>query len=153
MRELHFIAHSGGAAPDRESSFYSSALSTLEYNYNKGFRIFEIDLLYARDKQRQVCSHGWKNHENNPRLRRFPQDDLSYLYDPDSFPSFNEITESRQDTYQQYSDGCNQETLMLWLQSHEDAELILDMKSWLDEGSQTVQEWKETKADEIDQVG
>jgi hypothetical protein len=35
---MRLIAHAGGAAVNREEASYSNALSSFEYNYNKGFR-------------------------------------------------------------------------------------------------------------------
>lgn len=104
---MHYIAHAGAAAVDWRGSRYTDALSTMEYQYNKGFRLFEMDLLYSVDKQQQVCSHGWKHYENSPELRRFVKSDVSDLYDPEFFPSYDEITASRHNEYLQYSDGCN----------------------------------------------
>ena len=92
---MNYIAHAGAAAVDWPESHYTDTLSTMEYNYSKGFRLFEIDLMFSLDGQELVCTHGWHDHENTPDMRRFPEKDFSAWYDPEHFPTLEEITDSR----------------------------------------------------------
>ena len=125
---MKFIAHAGGAAVDWEEASYSNALSTFEYNYNKGFRLFEVDFIYSREKHLQVCGHGWEKHENEETHKRFPDSDLSDFYNPYLFPSFEEINYFLSNSYEQMFDQCNQLSIMKWMQTHPDVTLILDIK-------------------------
>lgn len=49
------IAHAGGGI---NSQNYSNSLEALEYNYQQGFRYFEIDFSWTSDAQ-LVCLHDW----------------------------------------------------------------------------------------------
>lgn len=49
------VAHAGGAF---EGSTYTNSMDALEYNYGKGVRVFEVDMIFSSDC-RLVCRHDW----------------------------------------------------------------------------------------------
>lgn len=49
------VAHAGGAFEGRT---YTNSIDALEYNYQKGIRAFEIDMIFSSDG-RLVCRHDW----------------------------------------------------------------------------------------------
>lgn len=51
-----FIAHAGGEVAEKR---YSNSLESLDYNYKKGFRYFELDIIETSDEQ-FVAAHDWK---------------------------------------------------------------------------------------------
>jgi glycerophosphoryl diester phosphodiesterase len=52
-----FIAHAGGMI---EGNTYTNSLEALNLNYDKGFRLFELDILKTKDDE-YVAAHDW-NH-------------------------------------------------------------------------------------------
>jgi hypothetical protein len=123
--------HAGGAPPTPAGTdFYVDALSAFEFHYNKGARLFEVDLLYTADTKTTgdfVCVHQQIEFEHLP-LYRFPEHDESSSYDPDKMPSIAEYNDMIGNTYNLRFDHCTSTSLFDWLNNHMDAELLLDLK-------------------------
>ena len=49
------VAHAGGGF---EGSTYTNSLDAMEYNYGKGIRVFEVDMIFSSDCK-LVCRHDW----------------------------------------------------------------------------------------------
>lgn len=54
---LRFIAHAGGKI---NNDTYTNSLEALDYNYKKGFRIFELDIIKSKDNK-YVAAHDWEH--------------------------------------------------------------------------------------------
>lgn len=52
-----FIAHAGGTI---DGKTYTNSLEALNHNYNKGFRLFELDIIETSDGK-FVAAHDWKH--------------------------------------------------------------------------------------------
>lgn len=63
MPLLDHVAHAGGGIGGRT---YTNSLEALDYNYRKGFRLFEIDLEWTSDGQ-LVLVHAWSEETRFPR--------------------------------------------------------------------------------------
>lgn len=53
---LRFIAHAGG---EIDGEIYTNSLEALNLNYEKGFRLFELDIIKTKDNY-FVASHDWE---------------------------------------------------------------------------------------------
>lgn len=53
---MRFIAHAGGKIDDRT---YTNSLEALDHNYQKGFRLFELDIIKTSDNK-FVAAHDWE---------------------------------------------------------------------------------------------
>lgn len=54
---LRFIAHAGGEIDGKK---YTNSLEALNLSYNKGFRLFELDIIKTSDNH-YVAAHDWDN--------------------------------------------------------------------------------------------
>lgn len=52
-----FIAHAGGSI---DGKIYTNSLEALDYNYERGFRLFELDISKTSDGK-YVAAHDWKH--------------------------------------------------------------------------------------------
>ena len=80
---MEYIARAAGAGPGKNGFLFSNALSILEYNYEKSFRTFEIDLSSTSD-DRYVCVHDWVRY--NLLYKRTPD-----LTQKNHIPSYEEF--------------------------------------------------------------
>lgn len=69
--ELVYIAHAMGGIDGYD---YTNSVEAFKYNYDKGFRIFEVDLLFTSDDE-LVARHEWSETD----YERFEQLDLINL--------------------------------------------------------------------------
>lgn len=114
------IGHGGGSLEVGRGKYatVTNAREAFEQNYDKGLRLFEVDLVYTKDNE-IVARHDWK----------------SYLYknflgqtDPvkdDRALSFDEVMGLP--IYNNYH-TIDWKGLLTFLETHEDASLIIDIK-------------------------
>ncbi len=106
-----FVAHAGGGV---YGLTYTNSLEALNYNYNKGFRFFEVDLEWTQDKE-LVLMHDW----NSDRLKRlFSAKPKVY-----SLSEFKGLKMAHKLTQMSLDD------LIKWLRQHPDVYIITDIKS------------------------
>lgn len=105
------IAHAGGGINGQN---YSNSLEALEYNYQKGFRYFEIDFSWTSDAQ-LVCLHDWG--------KRFKKAFGYKTKQPLSLKEFEKL--NVQNTLLH---PCTEKSLAMWLSKHQDARVITDVK-------------------------
>lgn len=97
------IAHAAGGISDK---VYTNSLEAFTSNYEKGFRLFEIDFLLTKDNT-VVARHDWKKkHGQNTGTNTFPLDyttfiKLSYYdsYTPMDFSMVLELMRDYPDCY------------------------------------------------------
>lgn len=102
-----FIAHAGGRIGGHE---YTNSLEALETSYQKGFKLFELDILKTSDNY-YVAAHDWKTWQQMtgfsgqlpPSLQEFKQHKLLNIYSPMDMDDIND-----------------------WFQNHPDAILVTD---------------------------
>lgn len=70
IEPANFIAHAGGAI---NGQTYTNSLEALNYNYEKGFRYFEIDFSWTSD-QELVAIHDWKESNAFQKIFHVPVD-------------------------------------------------------------------------------
>ncbi|MBR9788143.1 MAG: hypothetical protein GYB40_09425 [Vibrionaceae bacterium] len=105
------IAHAGGQVNRLN---YSNSYQALNENYLKGFRYFEIDLIFTSDHY-LVCLHDW----NNSFFRLSGKRSTTAL----SLEEFSQYFSATELT------PCTLQGLMSWLESHPDAHIVTDVKS------------------------
>ncbi len=105
------IAHAGGGINGHN---YSNSLEALEYNYNKGFRTFEIDFSWTSDDQ-LVCLHDWK--------KRFKKVFGYSIKQPLSYHEFQMALYNSNDLH-----PCTVETLSNWVIDNPDVNIVTDVK-------------------------
>lgn len=105
------IAHAGGGINNKT---YTNSFEALDYNYNKGFRFFEIDFSFTSDGE-LVCLHDWEHSFK----RSFGFSTESRV----SLREFNELVENSS-----VYNKCNLYSLSEWLNNHSDAFLVTDVK-------------------------
>lgn len=66
-----FIAHAGGAI---EGKTYTNSLEALNYNYNRGFKMFELDIIKTIDGH-FVAAHDWKKWKKDNSFK--PEDSIT----------------------------------------------------------------------------
>jgi len=109
--QLPLIAHAGGGI---NSNTYTNSLEALNYNIQKGYILFEIDLSLTSDNI-PVCIHDW----NGQYQRWFNEKP------PATPPTLQEfLTLKKKASY----DLCTAETLIEWLTAHPQAMLVTDSK-------------------------
>lgn len=52
-----YLAHAGG---EIDGNRYTNSLEAIDYNYSRGFRVFEIDIIQTSDGH-LVCAHDWES--------------------------------------------------------------------------------------------
>jgi hypothetical protein len=83
---LRFIAHAGGMINGKK---YTNSLEALNASYNKGFRVFELDIIKTSDNH-YVAAHDWKNWAKQvgflgdvpPNLKEFKEHKIYDSYSP-----------------------------------------------------------------------
>jgi glycerophosphoryl diester phosphodiesterase len=105
------IAHAGGGF---NGQTYSNSLEALNYNYDKGFRIFEIDFSWTSDQQ-LVCLHDWD--------KRFKKAFGFKIKKPLSLSEFEDELKTTNGIH-----PCTLDTLELWVKNHSDVKIITDVK-------------------------
>ncbi len=109
--DFSLIAHAGGGYKGKT---YTNSLEALDFNYEKGFRLFEIDFIWTSDKQ-LVCLHDWD---------RTPKWLLNYTEEnPLSLNQFNQLKNQELSLK-----PCNLKRLNDWLHSHPEAFIVTDVK-------------------------
>jgi glycerophosphoryl diester phosphodiesterase len=106
-----FVAHAGGAI---NWLTYTNSLEALNYNYNKGFRFFEIDFEFTSDK-RLVLLHDWSPDNLTKLFHAKPG-----VYSLIEFKNFKMINNLTQMSLGDLAD---------WMFKHPDAYIITDIKS------------------------
>ncbi len=97
------VAHAGGLI---DGAYYTNSISALNFNYDRGFRVFEIDFHKTADGH-DVCSHDWDEFDGEaPDLETF----LTWRKSKKNPP-------------------CLIEELVAWLAEHSDAEIVTDPKT------------------------
>ncbi|MDF2154549.1 hypothetical protein [Vibrio sp. CAU 1672] len=104
------IAHAGGRI---NSIDYSNSYQALNDNYQRGFRYFEIDLMYTSD-QHLVCLHDWE--------QSFGALSGTQVNDAISLEEFELSFINTRLT------PCTLNGLMEWLETHPDAFIVTDVK-------------------------
>lgn len=120
---MEYIARAAGAGPGKNGFLYSNALSILEYNYEKQFRTFEIDLSSTSD-DRFVCVHDWTRY--NLLYKRDAVADATFA---NHIPSYEEFMYDQFGSYRSRVDMCDVAHLTTWLTNHKDAKIVLDMEN------------------------
>lgn len=92
---------------------YTNSIDALDYNYNRGKRVFEADFNYTSDGA-IVLTHDYQETSNN--LIDFPDD---YI------PSYDEFMSNQ--IYYKYKPG-NAEDLLAYMHEHSDMYLVSDIK-------------------------
>lgn len=110
-QNLPIIAHAGGGI---DHNTYTNSIEALNNNYDKGFRLFELDFSWTRDKQ-LVCIHDWKDHA-----------ETVFGFKPDIIPSREEFVNLVK-THSNYK-NCTLDSLTEWLADHPDARIVTDIK-------------------------
>lgn len=98
-----FIAHAGGAI---NGNTYTNTLEALDFNYAKGFRFFELDLIRTADHQ-IVASHDWEmwkkqsnyQGETPVNLEVFLENKILNQYTPLDISAINEWFLAHQDAF------------------------------------------------------
>lgn len=106
-----FVAHAGGGI---DSLTYTNSLEALNYNYNKGFRFFELDFEFTSDKE-LVLLHDW----SDANLRRLFQSEPR-IYSLKEFKNLKMVNNLTQ---------MSLADLAKWILKHPDAYIITDIKS------------------------
>lgn len=104
---FRFIAHAGGKI---DGHTYTNSLEALDHNYQKGFRLFELDIIETKDSQ-YVAAHDWEQWAKitsykgatPPSEEEFLQQKILGKYTP-----------------------LNMEAINRWFKEHSDAILITD---------------------------
>lgn len=107
------VAHAGGAI---EGNTYTNSMNALEYNYAKGVRAFEIDMIFSTDCK-LVCRHDW----GAAAYERFEQ----------GYDRFNPIMSAEQfksTLIQNKYQPISAHDLVVFLRNHSDAYVITDFK-------------------------
>ncbi|MBL4659990.1 MAG: hypothetical protein JKY19_06520 [Alcanivoracaceae bacterium] len=106
------IAHAGGGIDGKN---YSNSLEAINLNYSKGFRYFEIDFSWTKD-EKLVCIHDWQ--------KQFKKVFAYKTRHPLSAEQFQSLLDKTAGLH-----PCTLTTLGEWLEKHEDAKIITDIKS------------------------
>ncbi len=105
------IAHASGGLNGQD---YTNSLESLEANYNKGFRVFEIDFSWTSDGQ-LVCLHDWD--------KRFKKVFGYSIKKPLSYHEFQMALYHTDGTH-----PCTPETLANWVLDFPDVQIVTDVK-------------------------
>jgi glycerophosphoryl diester phosphodiesterase len=107
------IAHAGGSV---DGISYLNSIEAMSYNIKRGFRYFELDFSFTKDKK-VVCLRDWEDDAvaafNGPSEGRL------------SYDGFLKLVSSIGDRAKQ---RCDQYSLLNWLEHHPNARIITDFK-------------------------
>jgi glycerophosphoryl diester phosphodiesterase len=109
--EITAIAHAGGGIHGKR---YTNSMEALNYNYKRGFELFEIDFIWTTDNQ-MACLHDW---DRTPKWLLNYQDEK-----PLSLEQFNQLTNEELGLT-----PCNLERLNQWLKKHPNSYIVTDIK-------------------------
>ncbi|MEA2088606.1 MAG: glycerophosphodiester phosphodiesterase family protein [Patescibacteria group bacterium] len=104
-----YIAHAGG---EYKKLYYTNSLEALNYNYEKGYRIFEVDISLTSDNK-IVLIHDWKNTSKK-------------YFSQNKIPSHKEFMSWKMNY------GLTQidlNTLIEWIKNKNNARIITDVKT------------------------
>ncbi len=101
---FEYVAHAGGGV---DGYTYTNSIEALEYNYNKGRRIFELDFLITSD-QKIVCAHEWTDYTGISKQ-----------------PSESEYKAIQ--FFKKYP-ACTSDSLKKWIEHKKDAYIVVDTK-------------------------
>tara|TARA_B100000795_G_C22788720_1_gene435870 strand:+ start:58 stop:2292 length:2235 start_codon:yes stop_codon:yes gene_type:complete len=105
--KLRYIAHSGGKI---DNLTYTNCKEALDLNYQKGFRLFELDIISTRDGK-YVAAHDWKHWSKITKFKgSLP-------------PTLNEFLETK--IYNTYT-PLDINEINKWFANHKDAVLVTD---------------------------
>lgn len=110
LKMQEYVAHGGGAINNISST---NSLEALEYNYQKGFRFFEVDFEWTSDGD-LVLIHDWK-------------ESLKRLYDKE--PNIYSLKDFKGLKMKSGFTQMALPGLIKWLKNHLDAYIITDIKS------------------------
>ena len=102
-----FIAHAGGRI---DGDDYTNSLEALDYNYDNGFRLFELDIIETSDSA-FVAAHDWLKWASLTKLQVAP---------PPTEEEF--LSLKLNDEYT----PLNMDRINSWFEKHEDAILVTD---------------------------
>nr|WP_321233489.1 sulfatase-like hydrolase/transferase [uncultured Psychroserpens sp.] len=102
-----YIAHAGG---EIDGFTYTNSLEALDYNYKKGFRLFELDILKTADNK-FVAAHDWKRWKENNGFEE--KDSITH-------ETFMKIK-----MHNKYS-ALSMNEINSWFKTHNDAILVTD---------------------------
>ena len=105
------IAHAGGGINGKT---YTNSFQALDFNYAKGFELFEIDFSWTSDNQ-LVCLHDW---DKTPKWLLNYHDEKSL-----SLKEFNQLLHPELELK-----PCDLEGLNQWLLNHPKAFIVTDIK-------------------------
>ncbi len=105
------IAHAGGGLNDKT---YTNSMEALDYNINRGYRYFEIDLTFTSDNK-LVCMHDWEE-----AYKR------NFGLEPNGIPSFSEFQTTVKE-HGKYT-PCHLDRLKNWLILNPSAKIITDVR-------------------------
>jgi len=109
--DITAIAHAGGIIHGKG---YTNSLEALNYTFDRGFELFEIDFIWTSDNQ-LVCLHDWD---------RTPKWLLNYHDEkPLTLDEFNQL---KNDEFN--LTPCNINRLNQWLYSHPGTYIVTDIK-------------------------
>lgn len=120
------IAHAGGGYKNLK---FTNSLEALNYNYNQGFRNFEVDLNLTSD-QKIVLIHDWNDYQrqsDNFFNTIFQNKPKQY-----SYQEFKQLTMIKDLTQMDLND------LVIWIKNHPDCKIILDTKRNTNEVLKTI---------------
>lgn len=104
---LRFIAHAGGKI---DNKVYTNSLEALDFNYSRGFRLFELDIIRTKDNY-FVAAHDWQHWANITEWKgELPVTKNQFL----SKKIFNKYT------------PLDMDSVNKWFDEHKDAILVTD---------------------------
>lgn len=106
-----YVAHAGGGY---KGITYTNSLEALNYNYKKGFRLFEIDFLWTKDKE-LIALHSW-----GTTFKELFGFKLPKKYSEEEFLNLKNLYNLKL---------LNLKSLVDWFEKHPDAILITDVKN------------------------
>ena len=107
FKSKKLIAHAGGEIKNFK---YSNSLEALNYNYQNGFKFFELDLRETSDKK-IVAVHKWKHWKKDNDYKK------------NTIPSYKEFMKKK--INKQFS-PLDMKTINNWFSDHNDAILVTD---------------------------
>jgi len=106
----YFIAHAGGTI---DGLFYTNSLEALNLSYEKGCKLFELDLTYTSDRK-IVAVHYWEYYKTitgySGKIDNTPLTEEEFL----SYKIHGEYT------------PLNMDAINIWFKNHPDATLVTD---------------------------
>lgn len=126
------IAHGGGGI---DGKYITNSLEALNYNYECGTRLFDIDISFTSDSV-LVCRHKWEDNTEQFDYRIYPIVSCKRYYSEDLRQEawlldkpivMDSSTFIKRKIYYKYH-PLTVNDLFLWLQDHQDAYIFPDLK-------------------------